>query len=46
MKSRKKYDKDYKVSSVKLAKKANKPVSEIESELGIPKGSLGRWIKE
>ena len=46
MKSRKKYDKDYKISSVNLAKKSNKPVSEIENELGIPKGSLGRWIKE
>ena len=46
MKSRKKYEKDYKISSVNLAKKSKKPVSEVEDELGIPRGFLSRWMKE
>lgn len=46
MKNRRKYEKEFKDNAVKLHLKTNKPVYEIETELGVSHGTIGRWVKE
>jgi transposase len=40
---RKSYDKEFKLEALRLAETSDKTVSQIERELGLPKGSLFRW---
>lgn len=45
MKSRK-YDREFKLNSVKLYRESGKTLEEIGRDLGIPKTTLYTWIEE
>ncbi len=42
-KTRRTYTKDFKIETVRLLETSGKSSSQIELELGIGKGNLGRW---
>lgn len=46
MAKRKKYDREFKLDAVELFKKSGKKISHIESDLGISRGNLRRWIND
>jgi transposase len=41
--TRKSYTKEFKVEALRVAETGGRPVSQIERELGLPKGSIFRW---
>ena len=41
--TRKSYTKEFKWEALRLAETGGRPVSQIECELGLPKGSIFRW---
>lgn len=41
--TRKSYTKEFKVEALRLAETSGKTISQIERELGLPKGSIFRW---
>lgn len=41
--ARKSYTKEFKVQALPLAETSGKTISQIERELGLPKGSIFRW---
>jgi|EBPBio282013_DNA_FD.fasta_scaffold27614_1 transposase len=45
-KTRKKIGREFKQDALALAAKGEKPLKEIESDLGITPGSLSRWKRE
>lgn len=44
--NRRKYDKVFKLEAIELFKTSGKTVYNLEKELGIGHGCLGRWVKE
>ena len=46
MKSQKKYDREFKINTVKLCQESDKPIGEIARDLGISKSNLYAWIQE
>ncbi len=40
---RKSYDKEFKLEAIRLAESSGKTTSQVERELGLPKGSVFRW---
>ena len=40
---RKRYTKEFKLEAIRLAESSNKPMAQIEQELGITNGLLGKW---
>lgn len=40
---RKRYTKEFKLEAIKLAERGGKPMAQIEQELGITNGLLGKW---
>jgi transposase len=40
---RKRYTKEFKLEAIKLAESSGKPMAQIEQELGITNGLLGKW---
>ncbi len=46
MKTNRKYDKEFKLNSVKLYRESGKGYEEIAQNLGIPKSTLYTWIQE
>ena len=46
MKSRRKYDDQFKSDAVNLAMSSEKSMSEVARELGVPDGCLGRWKRD
>lgn len=45
-KERRKYNKEFKMEAVRMYKKGERNITEIERELGITKGLLWRWNQE
>jgi transposase len=45
-KERRKYNKEFKMGAIRLFENEERPVSEIERELGITPGLLSKWIRE
>ena len=43
MLDRKKYTKEFKLEAIRMYENSERPASEIERELGITPGLLGRW---
>ena len=41
-----KYDKEFKIQTVKMIQEQGKPVAQAARELGIAESSLYRWISE
>jgi transposase-like protein len=46
MKNQRKYDREFKLSAVKLYQEAGKSLGKIATDLGIPTSTLATWIKE
>ncbi len=46
MSSRRKYDKEFKINAVKLFKKSELTIRQLEKDLAISNGNLGKWVKE
>lgn len=46
MKEQRKYDREFKLNTVKLYREGNKTLEELGKDLGIPKSTLCGWIKE
>ena len=46
MKSQRKYDREFKINSVKLYRESGKTLEEIAKNLGIPKTTLYCWVEE
>ena len=46
MKTRRKYDKQFKIDAVNLLKSSGKKICEIADDLGINSGLLSRWQRE
>ena len=42
---RRKYDKEFKLEAIKVYKNGERPRMEVERELGITQGLLGKWIE-
>jgi transposase len=40
---RKRYTKEFKLEAINLAESSGKPMAQIEQELGITNGLLGKW---
>ena len=45
-KNARKYDKEFKISSVKLFLDQGKPIEEAAKNLGVPKSTLYTWVQE
>jgi len=45
-KTRRTYSREFKLEAVRLVKTSGQSMSQIERDLGIGKGNLGRWKKE
>ena len=43
MKERRKYSKEFKLEAIRMYENGERPQVEIERELGITKGLLGKW---
>lgn len=43
--TRKSYTKEFKLEALRLAETSGKPTSQVERELGLPKGMIFRWRK-
>ncbi len=46
MNSKKKYDRDFKINTVKLCQESGKSIGEISQNLGLSKSNLYSWIQE
>lgn len=46
MKKARKYDKEFKLNSIKLCREGDKSYKEIAKNLGIPESTLYTWIQE
>jgi transposase len=46
MKSRRKFDKQFKIDAVKLLERSGKTISEIADDLGIEPYALSRWRQD
>jgi transposase len=46
MAKQKRYDKEFKLDAIELFEKSGKKISHIESDLGISRGNLKRWIND
>jgi transposase len=44
--NRKKYDTEFKLEAIRMAKEPGRNISEVERNLDISKGTLSRWIRE
>jgi transposase len=45
-KERRKYDKEFKLEAIRVSEKGERPVAEVERELGITQGLLWKWTHE
>jgi transposase len=45
-KTRRTYSQEFKLEAIRLVETSGKSMSQIERDLGIGKGNLGRWKKE
>ena len=45
-KTRRTYSREFKLEAVRLVRTSGQSMSQIERDLGIGKGNLGRWKKE
>ena len=43
---RKRYTKEFKLEAIRLAESSGKPIAQIEQELGITNGLLGKWCEK
>jgi transposase len=41
---RRKYDKEFKLEAIRVFEKGERSLSEVERDLGITTGLLGRWV--
>ena len=41
-----KYDKDFKIQTVRMIQEQGKPVAQVARELGVSDNTLYRWISE
>ena len=46
MEKQRKYDREFKINTVKLYRESGKKLEEIATNLGIPKPTLYSWIRE
>ena len=46
MKSRRKYDRQFKIDAVELLERSGKPIKEIADDLGVAYDVLSRWRRE
>lgn len=46
MKEQRKYDREFKINTVKLYREGKKTLEELGKDLGIPKTTLFGWVKE
>ena len=46
MAKQRKYDKEFKLNAIQLFENSGKKISHIESDLGISRGNLRRWIDD
>ncbi|MBN2613927.1 MAG: transposase [Bacteroidales bacterium] len=46
VKKRKKYDSTFKLEAIHLVNEEHRNISEVERNLDISKGLLGRWVRE
>ena len=46
MEKQRKYDKEFKINSIKLYRESGKKLEEIARDLGIPKSTLYTWVQE
>jgi len=46
MEKQRKYDREFKINSVKFYRESGKKLEEVAKDLGIPKATLYYWIKE
>jgi transposase len=46
MERQRKYDREFKISAIKLYRESGKGMEEVAKNLGIPKATLYSWIKE
>ncbi|MEN6482309.1 MAG: transposase [Anaerolineaceae bacterium] len=44
--ARKKYSKEFKLEAIRMYEKGERSASEIERELGITNGLVGKWRQE
>ena len=43
--TRRKYSKEFKLEAVEVYQKGERPLEEVEEELGITEGLLGKWVR-
>lgn len=43
--TRRKYSKEFKLEAAEVYEKGERPLEEVEEELGITKGLLGKWVR-
>lgn len=46
MSKRRKYTKEFKIEAIQLADTTEKSTAEIEYDLGIPSGMIGKWRRQ
>lgn len=46
MEKQRKYDREFKINSVKLYRESGKKLEEIARDLGVPKSTLYVWVQE
>ncbi len=46
MEKQRKYDREFKLNSIKLYRESGKKMEEVAQNLGIPKSTLYGWIQE
>ena len=46
MTNRREYDREFKINAVNLYNDSDKSIKEVENDLGITNGNLGRWIRQ
>lgn len=46
MSNRRKYDADFKREAVRLTNEPGRTIYSVEESLGIPHGTLGKWVKQ
>ena len=46
MEKQRKYDREFKINSIKLYRESGKKLEEIAENLGIPKSTLYVWVQE
>jgi transposase len=46
MERQRRYDREFKINSIKLYRESGKGIEEVARNLGIPKATLYSWVKE